>query len=133
MLSDQVLSTAAAVVKKMYMALMETEDLTQQLAQAVDRQDQVSVRMFLALRQEQIDILTQQKAILRRQCAQLPPSQAEFLREILGGGGTPPGDGGAEELVQQVKRTRALLERVLTMDRRVSQRLGGAGSFYSRK
>lgn len=132
MLSDQVLSTAVAVEKKIYMALMETEDLTQQLAQAVDRQDQISVRMFLALRQEQIDILTQQQAILRRQCAQLPPQQAELLREILGGH-TPSDSIGAEELIRQVGRNRALLERVVGVDQRVSQRLGGAGSFYNRK
>ena len=63
MLSQEVLSAAAAVEKKMYLALCEVEELTMELAQAVDRRDQVSVRMFLSLRQEQVDHLQEQKAL----------------------------------------------------------------------
>lgn len=132
MLSQQVLSAASAAERQMYLALTEVEDLTQELAQAIDRQDQVSVRLFLSLRQEQIDRLTEQKALLRRQCSQLPAEDAALLRGILSG--TPPSPcPEAEELLRQVERNRILLERVLRADRRSNQRLCGGASFYSKR
>lgn len=131
MLSQQVLSAATAVEKQMYLALTEVEDLTQELAQAIDRQDQVSVRMFLALRQEQIDRLTAQKALLRRQCSQLPEKDAALLHDILFGTSTSPCPG-AEDLLRQVERNRTLLERVRRADQRSSRRLCGNNSFYGK-
>lgn len=131
MLSQQVLAAASAAEKQMYLALTEVEDLTQELAQAIDRQDQVSVRMFLSLRQEQIDKLTELQALLRRQCRQLPEDDAALLRGILSG--TPPSPcPQAEDLLQQVKRNRILLERVCRADQQSSRRLCGNSSFYSK-
>ena len=52
MLDDRHFSAASAVQRKMYVLLTEVSELTDQLSQAVDRQDQVSVRMFLSMRQE---------------------------------------------------------------------------------
>ena len=131
MLSQEVLSAAAAVEKKMYLALCEVEELTMELAQAVDRRDQVSVRMFLSLRQEQVDRLQEQKALLNKQCAQLPDQDGTLLNQLLNAKEPPP-CAGAEELLRQVQRNRLLLERILRADRQASRRLGGAGSFYEK-
>lgn len=46
MLSEQTLSFACAVERQMYTSLIEIDELTSQLADAVSRQDQVSVRLF---------------------------------------------------------------------------------------
>ena len=132
MLSQEVLSAAAAVEKKMYLALCEVEELTMELAQAVDRRDQVSVRMFLSLRQEQVDHLQEQKALLNKQCAQLPDQDETLLRQLLNAK-EPPSCTGAEELLRQVQRNRLLLERILRADRQASRRLGGASSFYEKE
>lgn len=132
MLSEQTLSAAMAVEKKMYLALSEVEELTQELSQAVNRRDQVSVRMFLAMRQEQIDQLSEQKTLLRRQCARLPAAEGDLLRQLLNEREPPPCSG-AEALIQQVARNRLLLDRVLRADRQVSRRLGGNASFYERE
>ena len=129
MLSSHTISAAAAVEKTMYLALSEVEELTAELTQAVERRDQVSVRMFLSLRQEQIDRLTAQKALLRRQCDQLPPQEASLLQALLTEKDPPPCPG-TEELLRQVQRNRTLLERVLRADRQVSRKLGGNASFY---
>ncbi len=132
MLSQQVLSAASAAERQMYLALTEVEELTQELAQAIDRQDQVSVRLFLSLRQEQINRLTEQKALLQHLCGQLPAESAALLQGILSG--TPPSScPEAEELSRQVERNRILLERVLRADRRSNQRLCGRDSFYSNR
>ena len=42
-------------LKRIYAALNEALDLTRQLADAVDRDDQVSVRMLISMRQEPTD------------------------------------------------------------------------------
>ena len=132
MVSKQALSTALAVEKKMYLALTEVEELTDELSQATQRRDQVSVRMFLSLRQEQIDQLTEYKALLRKQCDQLSPEDGALLGQILNNS-QPPLCDGAEDLVRQVERNRVLLERILQVDRQVSRRLGGADSFYEKE
>ena len=57
MLSKQELDAALAAERAMYRALSEVQDITRELLDAVDRQDQVSVRLFLSMRQEQINQL----------------------------------------------------------------------------
>ena len=51
----------------------------------VDRQDQVSVRLFLSMRQEQINQLRDQKELLKKQCGGLPKEEGDLLRQILSG------------------------------------------------
>ena len=129
MLSQQVVSAAAVVERKIYGLLAETEELTDELARALERQDQVAVRMFLSLRQDQVDQLTEQKALLKQQCRKLPPQEGALLRQFLNGEGTPASPQ-EEALARQVEKNRTLLERILRADRVISRRLGGAGSFY---
>ena len=52
MLSKQELDAALAAERAMYRALSEVQDITRELLDAVDRQDQVSVRLFLSMRQD---------------------------------------------------------------------------------
>lgn len=133
MLNDQHFSAASAIHRKMYISLTEVAELTDELSQAVSRQDQVAVRMFLSMRQEEIQRLTSYQAMLRRQCVQLPGEDGALLRQMLSGqfSGTPPSPAG-EELLRQVQRNRVLLDRVQRADQAVSRRLGGKNSFYAK-
>lgn len=133
MLSDQTLATATAIQRKMYTSLTEVADLTDQLSQAVDRRDQVSVRMFLSMRQEEIDQLTNYKAMLHRQCAELPPEDGTLLDQILTGKTSQsPTSPAGQALLQQVEKNQTLLERVCRADQAVSRRLGGPTSYYAK-
>lgn len=76
MLSKQELDAALAAERAMYRALSEVQDITRELLDAVDRQDQVSVRLFLSMRQEQINQLRDQKELLKKQCADCPRKRA---------------------------------------------------------
>ncbi len=94
----------------------------------VDRQDQVSVRLFLSMRQEQINQLRDQKELLKKQCGGLPKEEGRSaapdpVREKTGGSG-------GEALSLQVERNRALLERTLQADKALSRRLAGERVFY---
>ena len=132
MLNDQQLDSANAIQRKMYTALNEVAELTDELSQAVSRQDQVSVRMFLSMRREEIERLTGYQAMLYRQCDQLPPADGALLRQVISGrfqGSLPTASG--ETLLRQAAKNYALLQRVRQADRAVSSRLGGPHSFYT--
>ncbi len=134
MLNDQQLDSANAIQRKMYTALNEVAELTEELSQAVSRQDQVSVRMFLSMRQEEIERLTGYQAMLRRQCDQLPPADGDLLRKVISGqfqGNLPTASGDA--LLRQTAKNYALLQRVRQADRAISCRLGGPNSFYMKQ
>lgn len=126
-MDEQALKVAMSAEQKMYTALSEVMELTGELADAFQRQDQVSVQMFLGMRQEPIDRLESCKAMMERQCLQLPPEQRQILRGILQGQTPPPQAQSLGELVQKNKR---LLDRILEVDRRLNLRIGGEHSFY---
>ena len=130
MLSKQELDAALAAERAMYRALSEVQDITRELLDAVDRQDQVSVRLFLSMRQEQINQLRDQKELLKKQCGGLPKEEGDLLRQILSG--KKPAGVEGEALSLQVERNRALLERTLQADKALSTRLAGRESFNQR-
>ena len=131
MLDSRAIAAAMAVLRRSYMALSELQELTGELSQAVSRQDQVAVRMFMGMRQEQISQLTEDRAVLKRQCGQLPPDQGEQLRALLSARACPVPEGVA--LFRQAEKNRALRERVIQADAVISRRMGGEKSFYTAK
>lgn len=128
MLSKQELDAALAAERAMYRALSEVQDITRELLDAVDRQDQVSVRLFLSMRQEQINQLRDQKELLKKQCGGLPKEEGDLLRQILSG--KKPAGVEGEALSLQVERNRALLERTLPGGQGSEQAAGGERVFY---
>ena len=129
---EQALATALAVEKRMNLALNETLDLTQELLDSLGRQDEVSVRLNLSLRQEPIDQLLACQESLKRQAAGLPPPERELLRGLLNGEPVKSESAASRELAGLVARNQSLWERVVQADRSVSRRLGGRQSFYQR-
>lgn len=132
MLNEQIMA-AVSVQRKIYASLTEISELTGELSQAVSRSDQVSVRLFLSMRREEIERLLGFQALLRRQCAQLPSEEGALLRRLLFGN-SPPATvpAGGEVLLQLIEKNRALLDRICKVDQVVSRRLGGRNSFYVR-
>ena len=128
MLSKQELDAALAAERAMYRALSEVQDITRELLDAVDRQDQVSVRLFLSMRQEQINQLRDQKELLKKQRGGRPKEEGDLLRQTLSG--KKPAGVEGEGLSLQVERNRARLERTLQADKALSRRLAGRESFY---
>lgn len=130
MLTSQDCVAALSVERKMYLALSEFLDLTGELSDAVERQDQVSVQLFLNMRQEQVNLLRDCKTLLRKQCRSLPGDAGKALRAILSGEGSEAAV--SAELCRQVEKNRQLLERAVAADRRLSRRMGGDKSFYGK-
>lgn len=117
--------------KKMYSKLCEVMNLTEQLAGAVDRQDQVSVQMLVAMRQEPVEQLRQAEERMREKRAGLSSKDLDQLEQVQAGGGENGGYG--QMMADQQATNRRLLTRVIELDRRVSLKLCGNDSCYAEK
>lgn len=108
--------------------LLEVSDLTRQLTEAVDRNDEVSVNMLLSMRETPVQKLHEAEQRLREYCMEMPEASAIRSRELLEGG--EPQEREEETLYEKNASYRRLLSSVLEDDKQLSLRLGGQKSFY---
>lgn len=114
--------------RKKYNYLTEVQDVTRQLAESLDRNDQVSARMLVAMRQDPIRQLAEVDNAERLRLSTFPGEdrdRAEALRR-----GEPPREDSERIFSEQAGKTRRLLEQVVELDRRTSVRMAGEQSFY---
>lgn len=116
--------------KRQFLLLTELDGLTQQLAQAVDRKDQVSVKMVLSMRQGPVMQLQELEDTIRARLLDLPEDEAIGMAALLNGG--PARGPEDEELCKQVAQNQRILKKVTELDQRISQRLGGKRSVYQK-
>lgn len=110
--------------------LVEVESLTGQLEGAMDRGDQVSVNMVLAMRGDPVRQAQELEESARSYLLTLPEQDAIRGAQLLDGESS--GNADEEELAALVSRNRRLVERITKTDRRLSLRLGGRHSFYEK-
>lgn len=132
-MDENIIAAALATERKRYTTLTEVMELTKELGDAFQRQDQVSVRLFLSMRQEPINQLREYRAIQRKRCAALPDEEGEVLWKVLTGQGSGDGSEQLQALEKLVGQNRNLLDRVQEADRQVSMKLGGKKSYYARR
>ncbi|WP_160667283.1 hypothetical protein [Colidextribacter sp. OB.20] len=118
----------AVLERKKYNLLSETLDLSQQLGEALDRSDDVSVRLLLSMRQEPILHLEELKRAAALKRESLSPEEGERVTALTSGAAEPAAEERA--FYEEAGRSRRLLERVIELDRRLSRRLAGKSSFY---
>jgi len=122
------LMDAMVQVKRMGNLYHELLDLSNQLAQAVDREDEISVAMLLSMRQEPIEKLKAADAVLRNQKEHLSAEDWQRLAELLNGGApTRPEE---EKLAEFTAANRRIQARILEVDRAVSLKLARGQSIY---
>lgn len=117
--------------RKKYNLLSEVMDVSRQMGEAMDRGDDVSVRMLVAMRQEPILGLEEINQAAAARLESLPPEdreRAKALRE-----GAAPQGAEEEAYCTQAGSVRRLLERVLELDQRLNRRLAGGNSFYTQE
>lgn len=117
--------------RKKYNCLLEVEDVTRQLAEALDRNDQVAARMLVAMRQDPLLQLEEVDRGEKQRTAALPEEDRSRVQAVLRD--KEARYDGESAFLEQAGRTRKLLERVVELDRRVSLRLAGDHSFYNKK
>ncbi len=128
MLSENDCMSALLIHKKIHAALSELQDLTQELSSASQRRDEISIRMFLSMRQEQINLLLEYEKILDKQCRDLKQEDRQSLERVLKEAKSDAPV--SNELAAQVMRNRQLLSNVRKQDKIISKKLGGPKSYY---
>ena len=117
--------------RKKYNYLNETLDLTQQIGSALDHNDQISLKMLLAMRQEPIMYLEELKQTIQVRRQDLPPEDQDRVQALLSG--ASPRTQEENTFVQQAATVIRLLQRVIELDRAVNLRLAGSSSIYNKK
>ena len=116
--------------RKKYNLLNNVMDLSQQLATAMDRNDQVSVRMLVAMRQDPLTQLEEVKHNLSRRLLEFSPGDQDLAHRLLQGeAGSSPRE---QAVADQSNVNRRLLERIIELDRRLNHRLTGDKSYYKK-
>jgi len=119
---------ALVQLKKIYTALNEALDLTRQLAEAVDRDDQITIHMLVSMRQEPTDKLARAHQALDQQKAALSAADAERLSALLNGAAEPEPEEAA--LVNQAALNQRTLKQLVDLDRVVNRKLTREKSVY---
>ena len=115
-------------LKRIYASLNEALDLTRQLADAVDRDDQVTVQMLVAMRQEPTDKLAAAHEALSQQKAALPAQDRERLTALLKGAAAE--EPAENALAGQVGLNQRVLKQLGELDRVVNRKLTREKSIY---
>lgn len=127
-MEEETLKNVLAQQRKAYHQLNSVLDLTQQLAEAVTRDDQVSMRMLLAMRREPImqlgDIQSRTQALIQSS----PPDTAMRLDALYQGGAAETEL--EKPLCTQLEQNHRLLDRIIQLDKVVNRKLAGPKSFY---
>ncbi len=119
---------ALVQLKKAYTALNEALDLPRQRAEAVDRDDQITIRMRVSMRQEPTDKLARANQALEQQRAALSDADAERLSALLKGTAAPEPEEAA--LASQAALNRRTLKQLVDLDRVVNRKLTREKSIY---
>lgn len=122
------LLNAHVQLKRAYTALNEALDLTRQLAEAVDRDDQLTVQMLVSMRQEPTDKLFRANQALDQQRRDLSEADAGRLSALLKGAAAETEE--EEPLVSQVGLNQRTLKQLVDLDRVVTRKLTREKSIY---
>ena len=114
--------------KRIYSLLNEVMDISRQMAEAVDRDDQVAIQMLVSMREEPVHKLRQARRALKEQRDALEPESALRLSQLLNGEGA---ETEAEApLAAQLGANRRLLEQLLELDRVLNRKVTREESIY---
>lgn len=123
-----VLLDAHVQLKRAYAALNEALDLTRQMAEAADRNDEVSARMLVSMRQEPTDKLAMVQQALEQQRLALPGDDSARLSALLKGAEAESPE--EAPLVSQIGQNQRVLKQLVELDRAVNRKLAREKSIY---
>ncbi|MBD5133606.1 MAG: hypothetical protein HDT38_03900 [Clostridiales bacterium] len=131
-MDEKTVMDALVQMKRTGNLLNELWDLTQQLGQSLDRRDQVSTEMLIAMREEPLAKLQAADQAIREQLEALADrEEAARLAAMLNS--SKPADPAQRSqvmLCEQVASNRRRLSQVIELDRALNQRMGREKSAY---
>lgn len=130
-MEELTLRKAQILAKTIYVRLNEVMDVSKQLAEALDRNDDVTARMLIGMRSDPIHRASEAKAALTALCSDLPPQDAQRLTALLNG--APPQSTGEQALAAQLSSNEKLLKQVLVLDESLNLKVAREKSVYQKK
>lgn len=127
-MDQKAMMDALVQVKRMGNLLNEVQDLSNQLAEAIDRDDRVSVEMLTGMRREPIDKLASAEDVLSDLASSLPPEDGARLLALLSG--APAQSEEEKTLAELVGSNRRRLDQILNLDQRLNRKLTRENSVY---
>ena len=118
-MTEKIVMDALVQMKRTGNLLNEVEDLTRQLGQAIDRNDQVSMQMLVGMREEPLDKLRAADQAIREQLEALSGGdEAAALAAMLNGGPPAQPEERAQQLLcEQVAANRRRLNQIIELDK----------------
>lgn len=131
-MEEKAVMDALVQMKRTGNLLNELWDLTQQLGESIDRNDQVSTQMLIAMREEPLGKLQAADQALREQLEALREGEDRLALAAMLNGGAPadPAQRAQVMLCEQVASNNRRLKQVMELDRALNQRLGREKSAY---
>lgn len=131
-MDDKSVMDALVQMKRTYTLLNELMDLTQQLGQAIDRNDQVSIGMLIGMREDPLLKLQQADTAIREQLEEIPDRMVSAQLACMLNGGPPAEENSRTQqmLCEQVAVNQRSLKQIRELDERINRRLAGSKSVY---
>jgi len=117
------------LLKRIGALFVEVDDLSRQMADATNRQDEVSMQMILAMRSEPIERLTIADAALREHIASLGEEGLQ-IRKLLGGEVTAAHDETEKMVAEQAASNIRMHKKILEMDKVLNLKIAKDKSIY---
>ena len=108
-------------LRKRYTVLSEIYDLTTQMGEALDRNDQTSFSMLLAMRQGPVLLAQAHQKNMQRICESHPLKQQKRWKSLLGG--DAPLDDQERLVVNQLEQNKRVIGRLVPLDERIYKAL----------
>ena len=125
-MTEKTVMDALVQMKRTGNLLNEMEDLTRQIGETIDRNDQVSLQMLIAMREEPLGKLQAADQAIRDQLELLTDKlEAAQLASMLNGGlPADPNMRTQQQLCEQVASNNRRLRQIIELDQQLNQRLG---------
>lgn len=117
------------LLKRIGALFVEVDDLSRQMADATNRQDEVSMQMILAMRSEPIERLTIADAALREHIASLGEEGLQ-IRKLLAGEVTAAHDETEKMVAEQAASNIRMHKKILEMDKVLNLKIAKDKSIY---
>ncbi|MDO4668317.1 MAG: hypothetical protein Q4A63_00725 [Butyricicoccus pullicaecorum] len=129
-MDDKILQLLLVQQKKKYIQLTEVLNVTVQMAEAIERDDNVSMSLLIAMRQEPLLLIDEIQQAVGERLESLPAGTAAHLRALLTGRGTEKAVPEEQALDDQCQMNFRLLSRIVAIDKRLNKKVGKGQSYY---
>lgn len=128
-MKQEQLTDILVLAKRIGTLLVEVEDLSRQLADAIDRQDEVSMNMVLVMRAEPIEKLTTIDHALREYFGELGEDRERICR-LLNGDASAAQMELEQVIAEQAASNRRIHAKVMELDKILNRKIAKDKSIY---